>query len=214
MKKAPNKANRSAIWKSLTIFLEGNASLNWLIDEIKYSGFRGGDLARILQNLAGHGDPDLYDAILSICHRKGWLGNPEDAPPYSAAVSPPLALIIEDNDDSATIFANAMLEAGFAIEVIRSGEAALVRLNETSPAVVILDLHLPHISGAEILRHIRTDIRLAKVYVVVSTAYPDMARGLGETADQMFLKPVSYIQLRNLVLQLGLKYTGRTQTLQ
>jgi DNA-binding response OmpR family regulator len=110
----------------------------------------------------------------------------------------PLALIIEDHIDSSTIFANALQEAGFECEIIRTGDKALVRLAETAPAMVILDLELPHVSGGEILRQIRADARLAKTHVIVATAFPDLAIGLEEKVDLILIKPVSYGQLRDL----------------
>ena len=75
--------------------------------------------------------------------------------------------------------------------------------------MVILDLHLPRVSGAEILRRIRADARLTGVYVIVATAYPDLSMGLDAKADQTFFKPVSYVELHELALRLGTKYVGR-----
>ena len=116
----------------------------------------------------------------------------------------PLALIIEDNEDASVIFANALQEAGFECEIIRAGDVALARLAETTPSVVVLDLELPRVSGVEILRQIRADVRLAGTRVIIATAYPDLAAGLEEKADLVLFKPVSFIQLRDLATRLGL----------
>ena len=110
----------------------------------------------------------------------------------------PLALIIDDNEDSGVIFAIALQRAGFECEIIPTGDKALTRLAETVPALVILDLHLPDVSGKEILRQIRADARLAETHVIVATALPDRARDLEEKADFVLIKPVSYGQLRDL----------------
>jgi CheY-like chemotaxis protein len=201
MKQTPEEANHAAVWKSLAIFLEGSASLNWAIDAIESSGVRGGDLAEIIESLRGYGNPELRHTIFTVCCKKGWIDNPGES-------APPLALIIEDHEDAAVIFANALQGTGFEIEIIHSGDAAIKRLAETTPAVVILDLHLPRVSGAEILRQIRANMRLAGTYVIVATAYPDLAMGLEAKADQAFLKPVSFTQLQDLALRLGLKYAG------
>ena len=55
----------------------------------------------------------------------------------------PTALIIEDDEDMGTIFAAAMQQAGYETEVIADGRAALSRLQEIVPDMVVLDLHLP-----------------------------------------------------------------------
>lgn len=116
----------------------------------------------------------------------------------------PLALIIEDDEDATVIFANALQEAGFGTEIVRTGDAALTRLADTTPDVVVLDLELPRVSGLEILRQIRADARLAKTCVIVVTAYPDLAIGLEEKTDLLLIKPVSFTQLRDLATRLGL----------
>ena len=54
----------------------------------------------------------------------------------------------------------------------------------------------------------RADARLAKIYVIVATAYPDLVLELDAEADQTFFKPVSYTQLHELAMQLGIKYAG------
>ena len=110
----------------------------------------------------------------------------------------PLALIIEDNKDAGVIFANALRGAGFECEIIRTGDKALTWLAEMVPAMVVLDLGLPGVSGAEILRQIRADARLAETHVIVATALPDRAGDLEEKADFVLIKPVSYGQLRDL----------------
>ncbi len=110
-------------------------------------------------------------------------------------MSNPLALIIEDDKDLARIFSEALLQAAFETEIIRDGQAALERLAEVTPVVVVLDLHLPHVSGKKILRQIRADERLAKTRVILATADPRMAQNLRDDADVVLLKPVSFEQL-------------------
>jgi len=115
----------------------------------------------------------------------------------------PLALIIEDHEDTAIIIANAMQEAGFKFEIIPAGDTALARLAETTPDVVILDLELPRVSGLEVLDQIRADARLSGIRVIVATAYPDLAVGLMDKADLVMIKPVSFGQLRDLATRLS-----------
>jgi DNA-binding response OmpR family regulator len=115
----------------------------------------------------------------------------------------PLAFIIEDHEDAATIFSEALRAADFDAEVIRSGDVALERLAETVPDMVILDLNLPRVSGAEILSRIRSDGRLAGTCVIVATAHPQLADGVQGAADLVLLKPISFTQLRGLAMRLG-----------
>jgi CheY-like chemotaxis protein len=114
----------------------------------------------------------------------------------------PLALIIEDDPDAAAIFSAALEAADFEIEVVATGDKALERLTVTEAMVVVLDMHLPHVAGPDILRYIRTDARLDKVQVIIATADPSMVDTLQEEATLVLLKPISFSQLRDLAKRL------------
>ncbi len=113
------------------------------------------------------------------------------------------ALVVEDHVDSAIIFSEAVRRAGFDVETIRDGKAALERLDAVEPDIVILDLNLPQVSGMDILRRIRSDPRLAKTRVVIVTAHPEMARDIQDQADLLLIKPVAFSQIRKLATDIG-----------
>ena len=58
---------------------------------------------------------------------------------------------------------------------------ALACLAEDQPIIVVLDLHLPHALGGDILQLIRSEARLAKTRVIVTTADPLMTDSLGRS---------------------------------
>jgi CheY-like chemotaxis protein len=118
----------------------------------------------------------------------------------------PLALIIEDDDDLAEIFSMSLRGGGFETEVIRDGQLALDRLAGVPPAVVILDLHLPHVTGATILTQIRATESFAKTAVIVTTADARLADDMRGKADLVLLKPVSVDQLRDLARRMLLRW--------
>lgn len=110
----------------------------------------------------------------------------------------PFALIIEDNADHAFLFADALQAAGFQTEVVADGDTALARLAATTPALVVLDLRMPLVPGIDILRHIRTDVHLTEVCVIVATGDPITAERLRGDADVVLIKPIDFDQLRDL----------------
>jgi CheY-like chemotaxis protein len=114
----------------------------------------------------------------------------------------PLALIIEDDQKLADIFSLSLQAAEFLTEIVANGQIALARLAEIVPAVVVLDLHLPHVSGEKILRQIRGDKRLAQTRIMLATADALMAEELRGEADLVLLKPISPTQLRDLAARL------------
>jgi two-component system cell cycle response regulator DivK len=81
----------------------------------------------------------------------------------------PLVLIIEDEKNLADIFSLA-LQSEFQVEVAEDGETALAQLSILTPTLVVLDMHLPHVSGHTILAHIRADERLSHTRVMLATA--------------------------------------------
>ncbi len=117
-------------------------------------------------------------------------------------MSKPLALIIEDNPDSGVIFSQAMKAAGFRTEIIDSGAKAVTWLAVKVPDVIVLDMRLPHVSGTEILHQIRADPRLAQTPVIAATAHPELVNSLSEQVDVALIKPISFVQLRDLAMRL------------
>lgn len=113
-----------------------------------------------------------------------------------------LALIIEDDPKLAKIFSLALQAAEFQTEISRDGAIALTRLAEVVPNLIVLDLHLPHHSGQEILGRIRADARFAQTRVMLATADSRLAEALREEADLVLLKPISPGQLRDLAVRL------------
>ncbi|MBU1879128.1 MAG: response regulator [Chloroflexi bacterium] len=113
------------------------------------------------------------------------------------------ALVIEDQQDLAFMFSQALQAAGFQTEIIADGQVALARLaQEPAPILVVLDLHLPGVSGVTILQHIRATPRLAPTPVIIATADPRMAEPLDTQVDLILLKPISFRQLRDLAIRL------------
>ncbi len=116
----------------------------------------------------------------------------------------PMAMIIEDDEDLSIIFNEALRAAGFATIVIRDGLEATERLarDEDEPDVVVLDLHLPHVPGTELLAQIRAHARLKDVQVVITTADARMAEMTEGSADFVLIKPISFSLLRDLSARL------------
>jgi DNA-binding response OmpR family regulator len=112
------------------------------------------------------------------------------------------AFVIEDDVDIGMLFEAALQDAGFEVEVIRSGTAAVARLQEIAPKLVCLDLNLPGMNGDEILAFIRTQPHLSDVRVVMITGNAAKAAELSEITDLVLLKPITYSQLRDLALRI------------
>ncbi|HMB21873.1 MAG: response regulator [Chloroflexota bacterium] len=115
-----------------------------------------------------------------------------------------LALVIEDDEDLAHIFAEALRSVGFEVEALPDGQAAQERLKKGPvPYLILLDMHIPHMSGGDLLTNIiRRDERLSKAIVIITTADARMGDAYAEQADFVMVKPISFIQLRDLTNRL------------
>lgn len=112
-----------------------------------------------------------------------------------------MALVVEDDPDLKEIFEMALEEAGYQPMIISDGQVALDTLPTIKPHLIVLDLHLPHVSGAEILDQIRATAHLEKTRVILTTANSRWADELRPKADLVLDKPVSYRQLRDFALR-------------
>jgi CheY-like chemotaxis protein len=115
-----------------------------------------------------------------------------------------LALIIEDDEDLASIFAEALRGVGFEVEIIGDGQTAQEKLKKgIAPFLILLDMHLPYISGADLLSNIiKKDDRFAKTIVIITTADARMGEAYNEQVDFVMIKPISFVQLRDLTSRL------------
>jgi CheY-like chemotaxis protein len=115
-----------------------------------------------------------------------------------------LALIIEDDEDLANIFAEALRGVDFEVEHVADGKKAQERLlNGTPPYLILLDMHLPHISGGELLTNIlKKDERFEKTTVIITTADARMGDAYRDQVDFVLIKPISFVQLRDLTKRL------------
>lgn len=105
--------------------------------------------------------------------------------------SEPLALIVEDEAYLADIFSKAMILAGFETRVAPDGRKALEIFELTVPEIIILDLHIPHVSGREVLQFLKSQDRFQKTRIILATADARLADSLHQEAHTVLLKPVS-----------------------
>ena len=84
-------------------------------------------------------------------------------------------LVVEDCEDSARVLARLIKVLGHEVDVVNSGEAALTYLAAALPDLVILDLMMPGIDGAEVLRRTRDEPRTRAVPITIFSAVTDPA---------------------------------------
>ena len=115
-----------------------------------------------------------------------------------------LALIIEDDEDLANIFAEALRGVGLEVEIVADGKAGHERLfgDKPTPFLVLLDMHLPYISGADLLTDIKNKESFNDTTIIITTADARMGETYGDQVDFVLVKPISFVQLRDLTSRL------------
>jgi two-component system catabolic regulation response regulator CreB len=103
----------------------------------------------------------------------------------------PLILIVEDEPGIADTLQYALRTEGFEPAWCASAEAALAALAQRAPALVILDVGLPDMSGFELFKLLRARIDVPVVFLTARGDEIDRVVGLELGADDYVAKPFS-----------------------
>jgi two-component system phosphate regulon response regulator PhoB len=120
-----------------------------------------------------------------------------------APVATERILLVDDEPDLRQLVTFNLREAGFEVDAVGSGQAGLALAAKIRPAVIVLDLMLPDVSGMEVCRALRADPQLADVAVLMLTARGDeydRVLGFEVGADDYVVKPFS---VRELLLRVN-----------
>jgi two-component system, OmpR family, phosphate regulon response regulator PhoB len=111
-------------------------------------------------------------------------------------------LIVEDDADINAALQESLRLAGFDVEGVYTGTAALAEVERRLPSLVLLDQMLPDLDGLEVCRRLRAAPRTERVPIIFLTARAgEQARikGLASGADDYVVKPFS---MQELVLRI------------
>ncbi len=105
-------------------------------------------------------------------------------------------LIVEDEARIADFVAKGLGAAGYACEVVTSGERAIELVLAGTADLVVLDVGLPDIDGFEVLRRVRGQGSAVPVIVLTArSSARDTVAGLEGGADDYMAKPFSFAEL-------------------
>ncbi|MFQ6101231.1 MAG: response regulator [Anaerolineae bacterium] len=106
-------------------------------------------------------------------------------------------LVVEDDDAIAAFVATALEREGYAVTRVRTGRAALSRIQSDAPDLVLLDLMLPgDVDGLQVCREIRGgETYIPIIIVTAKDADVDKVVGLELGADDYITKPFNTREL-------------------
>ncbi|MEN9452193.1 MAG: hypothetical protein RLZZ369_1252, partial [Pseudomonadota bacterium] len=119
-----------------------------------------------------------------------------------AEILPPLVLVVDDSLTVRRVTQRLLAREGYRVVLAKDGLEALEILAQESPTVVLSDIEMPRMDGFDLLRNIRSDVRLAQLPVIMITSriaqkHKDYAEELG--ANHYLGKPYGEEELLALV---------------
>lgn len=91
-------------------------------------------------------------------------------------------LVIDDEENNRLLLTTLLKHAGHTPLEAATGAAGFETATGTSPALIVVDLSLPDITGAELIQHLRGDPRTAETPIALYTA-TDMPAAIEELVD-------------------------------
>lgn len=103
-------------------------------------------------------------------------------------------LVADDDKDIRDLVVFKLSQAGYVVQAVDNGAAALAAIEADPPRLAILDVMMPGLSGVDVLRRLRTGTAAANLDVVLLTAKSresDVEAGLATGASDYVIKPFS-----------------------
>jgi two-component system response regulator QseB len=115
-------------------------------------------------------------------------------------------LIVEDNAQLARLFQTTLSTIADEVLQAKTLAQAFQELQHRVFDILVLDTGMPDGNGLIIIEYLRREPRHANTYIIVATGSPQLGLEASHAgADQVLVKPVSIVELRQIVRQVTLK---------
>jgi DNA-binding response OmpR family regulator len=105
-------------------------------------------------------------------------------------------LVVEDDPDLLAVLPRILTGAGYIVRTSADGEDALNKVLDDAPALAILDVGLPKLSGYELARELRSrGYQFPVLMLTARVTLDDKVSGLDAGADDYLAKPFEYAEL-------------------
>ena len=114
------------------------------------------------------------------------------------SIDQPCILVVEDEPAQREVLAYNLEAEGYLVIHADNGEDAMMLVKEEIPDVIVLDWMMPHLSGIEVCRQLKSRSTTRGIPVIMLSARSedvDRVRGLETGADDYVVKPYSVIEL-------------------
>jgi two-component system, OmpR family, copper resistance phosphate regulon response regulator CusR len=105
-------------------------------------------------------------------------------------------LVVEDDPDLLAVLPRILSTAGYLVRTASDGEDGLSKVLDDAPAIAILDVGLPKLSGYELARELRSrGYQFPVLMLTARVSVDDKVSGLDAGADDYLAKPFEYAEL-------------------
>jgi two-component system phosphate regulon response regulator PhoB len=114
------------------------------------------------------------------------------------SIDQPYILVVEDELAQREVLAYNLEAEGYFVIHADNGEDAMMFVEEEMPDVIVLDWMMPHLSGIEVCRRLKSKSTTRGIPIIMLSARSedvDRVRGLETGADDYVVKPYSVIEL-------------------
>jgi len=111
-------------------------------------------------------------------------------------------LVVEDNELNLKLFCDLLRVHGHETLGVSDGREALEQARTFGPDLIIMDIHMPHVSGLDLIVSLKRDAGLSSVPVMAVTAYAgsgDEERLRAAGAEAYVSKPISVMKFIGVV---------------
>ena len=81
-----------------------------------------------------------------------------------------VVLVIDDCQDNLFLMELVLVSGGYKVATACNGQEGIAKTIELTPSLIILDMMMPDMSGAEVIKYIKADGELAKIPIILCTA--------------------------------------------
>lgn len=105
-------------------------------------------------------------------------------------------LVVEDDDELRSVLGRGLREEGFGVETVATGAAALERVAEVDPDVLVVDIGLPDADGRDVCQALRArGVQTPVLFLTARDALVDRIAGFDAGGDDYLPKPFAIAEL-------------------
>ena len=120
-------------------------------------------------------------------------------------------LLVDDEVEFVSTLSERLNLRSFDAQTATSGEEALMKIDQSPPDLVLLDMLMPGMNGIEVLKRIKRDHPGVKVILLTGRGSWDGIQGIREGAYDCLMKPIQIEELMQIMAN-AMESTEKTQS--